>query len=61
VEILLRMINREPIEQPLQLLRPELVVRESTEALVAPVSPVTDGNGDCPQWLLDLEPVYEWR
>ena len=36
------MINREPIEQPLQLLRPELVVRESTEALVAPVSPVTD-------------------
>jgi DNA-binding LacI/PurR family transcriptional regulator len=34
VEILLRMINREPVEQPLQLLRPELVVRESTAALV---------------------------
>jgi DNA-binding LacI/PurR family transcriptional regulator len=30
VEVLLRMINREPAEPLLQLLRPELVVREST-------------------------------
>jgi DNA-binding LacI/PurR family transcriptional regulator len=32
VEILLRMINRQPVDPPLQLLRPELVVRESTAA-----------------------------
>jgi DNA-binding LacI/PurR family transcriptional regulator len=30
VEVLLRMINREPAELPLELLRPELVIREST-------------------------------
>ena len=30
VKTLLRMINREPIDIPLQILRPELVVREST-------------------------------
>jgi DNA-binding LacI/PurR family transcriptional regulator len=32
VEILLRLINREPVDPPLQLLRPELVIRESTAA-----------------------------
>ena len=30
VKTLLRMINREPIDTPLQILRPQLVVREST-------------------------------
>jgi DNA-binding LacI/PurR family transcriptional regulator len=30
VEVLVRMINRESAEQPLELLRPELVIREST-------------------------------
>lgn len=30
VEVLLRMINREPAEPPLELLRPKLVIREST-------------------------------
>jgi DNA-binding LacI/PurR family transcriptional regulator len=38
VEMLLRLINRQPAEPSLQLLRPELVVRESTAA--AP-----EGNG----------------
>jgi len=30
VEVLLRMLNREPGESPLEVLRPELVIREST-------------------------------
>jgi DNA-binding LacI/PurR family transcriptional regulator len=30
VEVLLRMINRQTVDPPLQLLRPELVIREST-------------------------------
>ena len=30
MEVLLRMINREPAESQLELLRPELVIREST-------------------------------
>ncbi|MBV9490982.1 MAG: substrate-binding domain-containing protein [Verrucomicrobia bacterium] len=36
VEVLLRMINRQPIQLPLERLRPELVIRESTA--VAPSS-----------------------
>jgi DNA-binding LacI/PurR family transcriptional regulator len=32
VEVLLRLINREPVDPPLQLLRPELIIRESTAA-----------------------------
>jgi hypothetical protein len=29
VEVLVRLINREPVGSPLHLLRPELVIRES--------------------------------
>jgi DNA-binding LacI/PurR family transcriptional regulator len=35
VEVLLRMINREPVDRPFQLLRPELIIRESTAAALS--------------------------
>jgi DNA-binding LacI/PurR family transcriptional regulator len=39
VEMLLRMINREPLESTLELLRPQLVLRESTAAMPTAVRP----------------------
>jgi len=42
VEVLLRMINREPAESQLELLRPELVIRESTGDAGTTASPINE-------------------